>query len=885
MRSAPGIMGKIRPWWCGLLACSLLLAIHPAAADPPSGATVVGGDAVVSQPDPNTVLVRQTSQRAILNWRRFSIDVNEYVRFEQPNATSIALNRVTGSEPSTILGRLSANGRVFLLNPNGILFGPSARVDVAGLLATTFDIQDDDFLSGRYTFARDPAQELKSVINRGEIRVSDEGFLFLVGSAVGNEGQLIARLGKVVLGSGERLTLDMSGDRLITFAVDGSVLDTVRGPDGNALDAAVSNSGTIRAEGGEVVLVGRSPRTVFQSVINNSGVIEAKSLVNRGGVIRLEASDPVVNTGAIGAANHLGEVRNAAGDVLNTGTLDVSAIEGGATHGTITLSGERVGVAGNLLALGADGTNGGNILLTSTERTVVATGATLDASGRGNSSGGNIVIWSDLDTIYYADLLARGGDLGGSGGRAEVSGHRNLGFYGGADLAAPGGVVGSLLLDPWSLQIIGGSGGAMDGSLPNALHTTSIDQQVSEYSLEALGAVAVRLEAYGDIFMGAGLFGGGLDLDLSDATSVSIVADSENNGSGDFLMDWDDRLRGPAAGVLAITGARLRIAMLSAFTVDLLATSPVTGTIYDISGLDPNITATNARLRAPFGVGEAGGMDNVELQVTNLAGSGGAGDFRVTNIGALNLATVGGTAGITANGTVSLATSGAITQSPGAWLVANVLVLRAGGPVTLNEVNSVLNLAASVSGAGNGFSLATIANLVVTIVDGVNGVNTNNGAISLTANYDASANAETLTVGNTGAAFDVDAGTSTVALAVRNATNEGALILNAGAAVRGTGGVTYTANNMNLAGTTDAGAGIARLQPYFVGQLINLGGADAAGTLGLTDAELDTITAGQVFIGSGTSGALTVTAGISHPGGWYTLVLASSGAMTQNPGT
>jgi len=212
-----------------------LAALRPAAAGP-EGGNVVAGSATISRPDALTTHINQTSAQAIINWKGFSIDVNELVKFLQPGPDAVALNRVTGVDPSTILGQLLANGRVFLVNPNGVIFGPHSKVDVGSLIASTFDIKDSDFLAGKYDFLQKPGAKSSFVINKGEIKVAKNGFVFLVAPGVKNEGLIIANIGKVVLGSGSKLSVDFNGDGLITYTVTGKVLEKVTGPDGKPVD-------------------------------------------------------------------------------------------------------------------------------------------------------------------------------------------------------------------------------------------------------------------------------------------------------------------------------------------------------------------------------------------------------------------------------------------------------------------------------------------------------------------------------------------------------------------------------------------------------------------------------------------------------------------------
>ena len=238
---------------------ALLLCLYPVQAKSlPIDGKVISGSVTIKQPNTNTLNINQASDKAIINWKGFNINVNELVKFNQSKSSSVALNRVIGVDPSVILGKLVANGRVFIVNPNGIFFGPNSSVDVAGLFASTLGIKDTDFLAGKYNFMQDPTKNPSYVVNQGQIKVSDDGFVFLVAPGVKNENLIIANLGKVVLASGQQFTVDFMGDGLINFVVDGKVVDKVIGPEGNPLPSAVSNSGTIKADGGQVILTARA---------------------------------------------------------------------------------------------------------------------------------------------------------------------------------------------------------------------------------------------------------------------------------------------------------------------------------------------------------------------------------------------------------------------------------------------------------------------------------------------------------------------------------------------------------------------------------------------------------------------------------------------------
>jgi len=293
----------------------------------PQQGTVAGGSATITTPNAATMFINQATDKAIINWNSFSIGTNELVKFMQPGAASVVLNRVTGVDPSSILGQLAANGRVFLVNPNGILFGSTAKIDVAGLVATTFNIKDSDFMSGKYVFEQDLTKAPSYVINQGEIKIADNGFAFLVAPAVANEGFIVAHLGKVVMGAGsDRLTIDMYGDGLVNFTIEGKVSQSVNRPDGTPFTSAVSNSGSITATGGQVFLTANASGSIFSSVINQSGIIEAKSLKSSEGKIVLQGGSE--------------------GLVSNTGTIDTMALEAGAGNGSAEISGADILVGG-----------------------------------------------------------------------------------------------------------------------------------------------------------------------------------------------------------------------------------------------------------------------------------------------------------------------------------------------------------------------------------------------------------------------------------------------------------------------------------------------------------------------------------------------------------
>ena len=202
----------------------------------PEGGVITAGGASINSGSTRTTIT-QTTQNAAINWQSFNIGQKETVQFMQPNSLSVALNRVLGSNPSIILGSLSANGKVFLIIPNGVLFGKGAQVNVGGLVASTLNITDSDFMAGTYKFT---GAGDGMILNQGSIS-SDGGYVALLGATVSNEGIISAKLGTVVLAAGNAFTLDVVGDGLLNVTVNQG-----------AVYALAQNGGLIKADGGQV---------------------------------------------------------------------------------------------------------------------------------------------------------------------------------------------------------------------------------------------------------------------------------------------------------------------------------------------------------------------------------------------------------------------------------------------------------------------------------------------------------------------------------------------------------------------------------------------------------------------------------------------------------
>ena len=442
----------------GFLMFAAALAPGAATAQVPTGGVVTQGSATITNVSPTQQRITQGSNRAVINWQNFSIGVPNSVVFAQPASTSVTLNRVVGGVSSSILGSLSANGQVFLVNPNGVYFGPNAVVDVTGIVATTLNIRDSDFMAGRYFFSRDPSSPARAtVINDGLIRAIPGGYVVLAGDYAANNGIVEARLGTAILAAAGKFTLDITGDNLINFAINEQTLAQLAG---------VSNAGKVFADGGRVLMTASVARDLSATVVNNTGVVQARGTTERDGAIYLTADGGnVASSGHLDTSGPRGgqiTVQAQNGMTLVSGTVDASGSAG--AGGTVQLFGERVGLidtatvdasgrtAGGSVLIGGD-FHGKNAAVQNAQRTYVGPGAKINADARASGNGGKVIVWSDDITRYYGSISARGGAQAGNGGFAEVSSHRLLDFNGAVDLAAPHGIGGTLLLDPLNITL------------------------------------------------------------------------------------------------------------------------------------------------------------------------------------------------------------------------------------------------------------------------------------------------------------------------------------------------------------------------------------------------------------------------------------------------
>ena len=292
---------------------------------------VVAGQATINAVNQTNTVIQQTTNKAVINWEKFTIPKDNSVNFQQPDTSSITLNRVLGSQKSEIHGSLKANGQVWLLNPNGTLIGENGSINAHGFMATTHQISNDQFMNGNYSLRKN--NELNGDIqNLGVIDIADGGYAVLSADKVVNEGVIGARLGTVALAAGEAITIDLVGDQLLSFQVDSAISDESQ--------KSVTNSGRISAHGGQVLLTAKAASNIVESVVNSTGVVEAVSVEKKNGKI-------VFTSGSEGTTSI-------------EGTVDVSGKNIEETAGSVEIFGKEVKVANAKIdATGSAG--GGNV--------------------------------------------------------------------------------------------------------------------------------------------------------------------------------------------------------------------------------------------------------------------------------------------------------------------------------------------------------------------------------------------------------------------------------------------------------------------------------------------------------------------------------------------
>lgn len=357
--------------WTHKLTVMVLLAMAlggTAVQAMPSGGDIRSGQGSISQ-DGKNMTVLQNSDRMAIDWTKFDIAKDETVRYAQPDRNAISLNRVTGGQQSVIAGNLNANGNVALVNPNGVVFTKNSSVDVGGLVASTARLNDEamkNFGNGKDSLGLSLDKDsTAAVINEGQIKAQG-GLVALHAANVENKGTITNEGGTLAMAAAKNLTLSAADDDKLNFTVDGDLAK-----------AQALNSGSLKADGGYVVMTAKSAGDVLSTVVNNSGTIEAKTLrKNEKGQLLLDGGDN--------------------GQVEVSGTLDASGTEAGQDAGNIKVIGQKTVVHDNTNLLAKGDNNGGKI---ETSGDVLNLGDNLNIDAKGVNGKAGEWLLDPLDVI------------------------------------------------------------------------------------------------------------------------------------------------------------------------------------------------------------------------------------------------------------------------------------------------------------------------------------------------------------------------------------------------------------------------------------------------------------------------------------------------------
>ncbi|WP_281647223.1 filamentous hemagglutinin N-terminal domain-containing protein [Parendozoicomonas sp. Alg238-R29] len=491
----------------------------------PEGSSVIRGDVSITS-GAGAMDINQGSNRAIVEWQSFNIGEQASVIVNQPSTSSSLLNRVIGADPSKILGGLQANGQVILINPNGVLFGADARIDVGSIVTSTLQLSNDDFLQGNYQFTQGSTGA--GIEQLGSITADSAAF---IAASIVNKGQIKTEK-SLVLATGETVRLSFDGHHLIS--VDVSAADW---------NARIHNSGIIDGGNGLVLLKADVATDFLTQVVSSSQSDIASQAIVDNGRVRL-----VSNSGRI-AGRTLKMDSGDQGQTVISGSLDASSDTN--DGGRIEVTGGSVLVEGTAYITADGKTGGGDVYIgggwqgrdpdiRQSVHTTVEQGATISASATEDGDGGTLVVWSDIHnpdsvTTVNGTLKAEGKGAGSQGGQVETSGYQvKMGDQTRVSTLSPYGDNGQWLIDPQDYTIAASGGDITGATLSTNLASGNITILSSSGSTAGNGDIHVNdavswsannltLTADRDININA----------VMTASGTSSLTMTANNNSGD----------------------------------------------------------------------------------------------------------------------------------------------------------------------------------------------------------------------------------------------------------------------------------------------------------------------------------------------------------------
>ncbi|MCM2308405.1 MAG: filamentous hemagglutinin N-terminal domain-containing protein, partial [Sulfuritalea sp.] len=639
-----------------MAACFISAQLYANPVNP----TVVNGTATFNQA--GNLLTVTNSNGAIINWDKFSIKAGETTHFAQTAASSTVLNRVL-NDPTAIYGTLSSNGRVWLVNPAGIMVGPGGRVDTAGFVASTLAVRNEDFLAGRHLFVNDGMTG--KVINQGEIRTPAGGSVYLIGNSVTNEGIITTPAGETILAAGHTVSL-------IDSATPGVKVD-ITGSEGNA-----TNLGSVIAEAGRIGIAG--------ALVRNAGILNASSVVDEGGRIFLRASKTLElsDTSKVSADGSAGG--SVAAIVAEHGQITGELL----ARGTISAQGNGEKGSGGFVETSARTVDIGNVSVNTRSGTWLLDPDDVEINGAGTLAGATLVTPATIQNALANNDFVVGTNAGGTGGNG--------------DIFVNGGISWSI----HKLTLSAGRNIAINASL-NGSGTASLALEYGLSLPQAGNPAKVTVNAPVSLPAGAN-FSTRLG---SDGSTVPYTVITSLGAAGSTTAAELQGMNGGLAGRYAL-GANIDASATSGWNSGAgfvpvgNATTAFTGSFdglgHSISGLVVNTPSDpNAGLFGAIGaatisnVGLIGGSVTGSYNVGALVGSNTGGTVR--NSYAETTVTAAGTGAVSipgmpaqmakAGGLVGLNSGGTVTESHATGTVSGIRAT--GGLVGLNIGGSTLS--------------------------------------------------------------------------------------------------------------------------------------------------------------------------------------------------
>ncbi|MEX4109281.1 filamentous hemagglutinin N-terminal domain-containing protein [Haemophilus influenzae] len=409
-------------------------AAYASTPDFPQHHKTVFGTVTIEKTTADKMTIKQGSDKAQIDWKSFDIGQKKEVKFEQPNEHAVAYNRVIGGNASQIQGKLTANGKVYLANPNGVIITQGAEINVAGLLATTKDLERISENSNSYQFTRKAkngqlpkegevlkdGQVVKEgqVINEGKIKAKD--FVVLNGDEVINKEEINVTNGKVYLSSGDNFTFTLLPDSGISVALED-----------NAVRGIVKNEGIIKAE--DITLNAKGRKEALDSLVMNNGVLEATKVSNKNGKVVLSADEIKLDD----KSNIKGDMVSFVADVTSNKELKdnikiTSQTGSKVTSPKIDFKGKSVNINGNF---GRDDSKAHY----NDEHKTLKTEVNIDVPDDENIRIANIEdedkdsTGSFIQTEALSSLLANNGKVTLKGKDVNISGNINIDSFKGTD--------------------------------------------------------------------------------------------------------------------------------------------------------------------------------------------------------------------------------------------------------------------------------------------------------------------------------------------------------------------------------------------------------------------------------------------------------------------